>query len=50
MDAALGAARINHEVVVVPGSAHATVLAHDVWDTTLAYLTRYLEPNAEVRR
>jgi acetyl esterase len=46
MEAALGAARINHEVVVVPGSAHATVMAPDVWGTTLAYLTRYLQPDA----
>jgi len=46
MGEALGAAGIDHEVVVVPGSAHATVLAPDAWGTTLAYLTRYLAPNA----
>lgn len=46
MGAALGEARVDHEVVVVPGSAHATVLAPEVWGTTLAYLTRYLAPPA----
>ena len=46
MGAALGAERVDHEVVVVPGSAHATVLAPEVWGATLAYLGRHLGERA----
>jgi acetyl esterase/lipase len=42
MDAALRAAGVKHELILVPGARHARALAPDVWDDTVAFFERHL--------
>ncbi len=42
MAAALGAAGAEEQLLVVPGHLHASEYATQVWDPTVAFLTRFL--------
>jgi acetyl esterase/lipase len=39
---ALEDAGVDHDVVIVPGTKHASALTDDVWDETVAFLRRHL--------
>jgi hypothetical protein len=42
MAGALTAARVQHQLIVLPGIRHAGAYQPDVWDDTVAFLDRYL--------
>ena len=42
IEAALQDAGVEHEVVIVPGTRHASALTDEVWDETVAFLERHL--------
>jgi acetyl esterase/lipase len=44
MDAALAAAGVDHQLLVLPGSGHATQLSDAAWATTVAFLEQHLHP------
>lgn len=43
MKAALDAAGVANEVIILPGTAHARAYANRVWDQTVAFLENYLK-------
>ena len=42
MNAALARAHVNHQLIVYPGSRHATAYQNDVWQPTITFLNRHL--------